>query len=335
MLKSVRNILVILFTVTTLISGGRVALGQAEPLRGKVVTSAEHGIKDVHIVLRAPGSDDAIEEQTTDEEGLFSLAMENLRPGYEIHFHKDGYQDLVVPVKPQQLVMASITAVLEPIKRQPRVRPTPTIVPTLATDKLRERAVVIYNEGVTMWEEDKDEPAKKKEAMLKIREAASLDPDFLEPIVMLSRFAMRSQSWAEASRYSEAWIRLDPDSLEAVSNIYYCMVITRNHERIGDAIRRHVSLEPDSVAAVNEHAQTYYTNENYLMARAMYEALAELLVDPTAAYLNLGACCIHLDDAEGTQAAFEAFLEVAPEDHPQRETVEQDLAALKAGETLE
>ena len=205
-------------------------------------------------------------------------------------------------------------------------------MPTLANEKQREKAILVYNEGVKMWTEDSDEPAKKKEAMRKIREAASLDPDFLEPIIMLSRFAMRSQSWAEASRYSEAWIRLDPDSLEAVGNVYYCMVITRNHERIGDAIRRHVALEPDSIAAVNEHAQTYYTNENYVMARAMYETLAELLADPTGAYLNLGACCIHLDDVECTKAAFESFLEVAPEDHPQRETVMQDLATLQAGD---
>jgi cytochrome c-type biogenesis protein CcmH/NrfG len=171
--------------------------------------------------------------------------------------------------------------------------------------------------------------------MRKIREAASLDPDFLEPIVMLSRFAMRGHSWAEASRYSEAWLRIDPGSLEAAGNIYYCMVITRNHQRIGEAIRRHVALDPDSVKTVNEHAQTYYTNENYVMARAMYETLAEVLVDPAAAYLNLGACCIHLDDVEGTKAAFEAFLEVAPEDHPQRETVKKDLAALDAGGILE
>lgn len=335
MLKSVPNILLIFFSVTAVVAGGRIAFGQIEPLRGTVVTSADHGVKGVHVVLRKPDGGEAIETQITDEEGRFNLAMEHLRPGYEIHLHKDGYNDLVLPVKPQQLVVASITAVLEPIRRQPTVKPTPTMAPTLATAKLRERAVVMYNEGVTMWEEDKDEPAKKKEAMLKIREAASLDPDFLEPIVMLSRFAMRSQSWAEASRYSEAWVRLDPNSLEAVSNIYYCMVITRNHQRIGEAIRRHVALEPDSVAAVNEHAQTYYTNENYLMARAMYEALAELLVDPTAAYLNLGACCIHLEDPECTKKAFEAFLEVAPEDHPHRETVEQDLAALNAGETLE
>lgn len=335
MLKSVPNILVIFLSVATLVAGNSVVLGQTEPLRGTVVTSADHGVKGVHVALRAPGRDEAIEEQTTDDEGQFNLAMENLRPGYEIHFHKDGYNDLVLPVKPQQLVVASIRAILEPIKRQPTVRPTPTMVPTLATKKQREKAVVIYNEGVTMWEEDQDKPAMKKEAMQKIREAASLDPNFVEPIVMLSRFAMRSHSWAEASRYSEAWIRISPDSLEAIGNIYYCMVITRNHQRIGEAIRRQVTLNPDSVTTVNEHAQTYYTNENYLMARAMYEALAEVLVDPTAAYLNLGACCMHLDDPEGTRAAFEAFLDVAPEDHPHRETVQQHLAALNTGEDPE
>ncbi len=334
MLKSVPNILLIFLCVAALVAGNSVVLGQTEPLRGTVVTSADHSVKGVHVALRAPGRDEAIEEQTTDDEGRFSLAMENLRPGYEIHFHKDGYNDLVLPVQPQQLVVASIRAVLEPIKRQPTVRPTPTMVPTLATAKQREKAILIYNEGVSMWE-DEDDPVKKKEAMRKIREAASLDPDFLEPIVMLSQYAMKNQAWAEASRYSEDWIRIDPKSLEAARNLYYCMVIMRHHERIGEAIRRLVTIDPDSVTVVNEHAQTYYTNENYLMARAMYEALAEILVDPTAAYLNLGACCMHLDDPEGTRSAFEAFLEVAPEDHPHRETVQQDLAALNTGEDPE
>ena len=62
----------------------------------------------------------------------------------------------------------------------------------------------------------------------------------------------------------------------------------------------------------------------------MYEALTEISPDPVNAYLNLGVCCAALGDVEGTKAAFEAFLELAPEDHPDIESVESDLAALDA-----
>ena len=70
------------------------------------------------------------------------------------------------------------------------------------------------------------------------------------------------------------------------------------------------------------------------MARALYETLAEISSSRAEALLNLGACCIHLEDVEGTRSAFERFLEVAPEDHPHRETVAKDLEALKNGEAL-
>jgi hypothetical protein len=63
----------------------------------------------------------------------------------------------------------------------------------------------------------------------------------------------------------------------------------------------------------------------------MYEVLTEISPDPLNAYLHLGLSCAALDDVDGTRAAFEAFLERAPADNPDIETVRQDLAALDAG----
>lgn len=334
MLKRAPRIFVIAIALASVVAVGRPALSQTEPLHGIVVNRSDHGVKDVRVVLRVPDSEEVIEEQITDEEGRFSLAMEHVRPGQEIHLEKIGYADVVLPLSPQQLVMAKIRVVMKPNRKTSTPKHTPTPPPTLVTEELRERAVVIYNEGVTLWE-DGEGPNSKDDAMRMIREAASLDPDFVEPLVMLSRFAMKKQKWGEASRYSESWVRNDPTSLEAMGNIYYCMVIMRNHQRIGEAARRLVNLDPKNVELVMEHAETYYVNENFLMARAMYEALTELLIDPTPAYLNLGACCLHLGEDDCSRTALEHFLEIAPEDHPHRETVIKDLASIEAGEVLE
>ncbi|MEE4273728.1 MAG: hypothetical protein V2I67_18780 [Thermoanaerobaculales bacterium] len=321
---------VILFLVVGI--GG--AEGQPEPLEGSVVNTAESAVKDARVVLREPGGDTFIEEHTTDEDGRFTLRMEHLRPGLELHFSKPGYEDLVVPVGPQHLVMATVEVVMQPIPLAAPPRPTATPLPTLATAELREKAILTFNQAVELWEESEG-LSQKQDALRMVRQAASLDPDFVEPLIMLSRYAMKSQKWAEASRYSEAWLRIDPNSLEAAGNVYYCMVIMRHHLRIGDAIRRLVALDETSIDLVTEHAEAYYTGRNYLMAKAIYETLTDLLVDPTGAYLNLGTCCIQLEDVECTRSAFENFLEIAPEDHPHRETVENDLAILNAGETPE
>jgi len=323
----------------TVLTAGNLVSAQTEPLRGTVVNKSDHGVKDVKITVLEPGVEDPIEETTSDEDGAFSLPMESLRPGYEIRLNKDAYHEVVLPVTPQQLVVASIRVVMEPSRSissaRPTPRPTPTPPPTLANDRQRKKAVALYNDGVELWEKEKKNPIKQKEALQMIREAASMDPDFREPLVLLNRNAMKNQMWSEASRYSEALLRIDPNDSEAARTQYFCMVITQHFLGIGDAARRLIALEPDTIVTIHEHADAFYTNENYTMARPLYEVLAELSQDPTAAYINLGACCIQLGDPEGTRTAFEAFLEVAPADHPHRETVESDLAAMDAGTPLE
>jgi hypothetical protein len=330
------QVLVLTFVVVASAAAGRLAFAQAEPLRGTVINKAEKPIKNVEVVLRSPGASESIDEQITDQDGAFTIPMENLRPGYELHFHKDGYIDVTLPISPQQLVIASISVIMQPTLSAPAVRPAkvkPTPTPSVVMLEQRRKAIELYNKGVEAWEEaksaaDANEKRERSEALVMIRQSASLDPTFAEPLVMLSGLAMKSQNWAEASRYSEDLIRIDPNDIDAIRTLYFSMVIMRHHIRIGDAARRLAKADPDTVPSIEEHAQTFFRNELYLMARAMYEALTEISHDPVNAYLNLGVCCAALGDVDGTRAAFEAFLERAPEDHPDIESVRNDLAAL-------
>ncbi len=84
----------------------------------------------------------------------------------------------------------------------------------------REKAIELYNKGVEAWEEAKSAADAKKSGeesgAQMIRQSASLDPTFAEPLIMLSSLAMKSQNWAEASRYSEDLIRIDPNDIDAI-----------------------------------------------------------------------------------------------------------------------
>lgn len=312
------------------------ASAQTEPLYGTVINKSDNGVSSVRIVVRSPSEPTAIVEVTTDEDGKFAIPMESLRPGYEIHLHKDGYDDVIVPISPAQLIVADLRVVMQATRKDPppaRPPATPTPPPSLVTSEARKKAVELYNKGIEAWEEaksadDKGEIEEQQAALQMIRQSASLDPTFAEPLIVLSRHALKNQNWAEASRYSEDLIRIDPNDIDAVRTLYLCMVVMRHHHRIGDAARRLVALDPNTIDSIEDHARAFFNNEIYVMARAMYEALTEISPDPANAYLNLGLCCAALGDIDGTRAAFEAFLEHAPEDHPSIESVKDDLAAL-------
>ena len=325
------------FVITLVIAAvAGLASAQTEPLHGTVINKSDNGVSSVRIVVRSPSEPTAIVELTTDEDGKFTIPMESLRPGYEIHLHKDGYEDVVVPISPAQLIVADLRVVMQATRKDPppaRPPATSTPPPSLVTSEARKKAVKLYNKGIEAWEEaksadDKGEIEEQRAALQMIRQSASLDPTFAEPLIVLSRHALKNQNWAEASRYSEDLIRIDPNDIDAVRTLYLCMVVMRHHHRIGDAARRLVALDPNTIDSIEDHARAFFNNEIYVMARAMYEALTEISPDPANAYLNLGLCCAALGDVEGTRAAFEAFLEHAPEDHPSIESVKDDLAAL-------
>ena len=336
--------LVVAFLSVSITAVDREAFAQAEPLLGTVINKAEEPLDEVQVVLRSPDSTDAIEEHMTDKDGAFSIPMDNLRPGYEIHLHKDGFQDIVLPINPHQLVVAKIRIIMLRTRSEPSPKPTPAKTRAKESEAVwyptagdrRERAIRLFNDAVEKFEEDADDKdATKAAAEQMFREAASIDPYFPDPLRILSRLAMKRRNWAEASRYSEALIRIDSTDEEAIKNLYVSLVIMRHFKRVGEAAKQLISIDPEKIADVESHAEEFFKNKIFVMARALYQALSEVAPDMPNAYLNLGISSAALGDVEATRAAFETFLRLAPEDHPDIETVRLELAALDTAEKPE
>lgn len=309
---------------------------QQEAVRGVVTDGSGNPLADVEVVLRSAADGDPIEQQVTDRDGSFRLSADQVRPGREVALHLDGFNDVVLEITPQHLVVATLeltmhrSVTVDPGSAPPQNPPPEAPSYSGPTTEQRKRAISVYNDAVKQYEKatkDKTE-SNKKAAIQKLREAAAIDPTFAEPHRLLARIALKQKNWAEAARYAEDLLRIDPNDSEGARILYLGMVVTRNHFRVGDAAKQLARLEPESVGSIEEHAQTFYGNGVYRMARALYEALVEISDDPAAAYLNLGICNDALGDVEGTRAAFERFLELVPDDNPDVAMVRERLAAL-------
>ena len=139
-----RHLLSIVIAVL-IAAGAGLASAQTEPLHGTVINKADNGVSSVLIVVRSPSEPTAIVEVTTDEDGKFTIPMESLRPGYEIHLHKDGYDDVVVPINPAQLIVADLRIVMQATQKDPPpARPSadPTPTPSLVTSEARNASTV-------------------------------------------------------------------------------------------------------------------------------------------------------------------------------------------------
>ncbi len=319
------------------------APGDAQPttVKGTVVDGAGRALAGVEVVLRSADAAQPVESRITDRDGGFTLDADEVRPGRELALSLDGYHDAVVAITPQHLVVSTIELTMnrstDPAPSVNLDRPPPTTADESPASRhqtipdQRKRAIEVYNAAVKQYEKATKEKVDedKAAAIRMLREAASIDPTFAEPHRLLARIALKQQSWAEASRYAEDLLRIDPNDTEAIRLLYLGMVVTRNHYRVGDAARRLGAADPSSVASIEEHARTFYDNGVFIMSRALYEVLVDFTADPATAYLNLGICSLALDDADGGRAALESFLELAPDGHPDIAMVREQLEGLK------
>jgi tetratricopeptide (TPR) repeat protein len=313
------------------------APGHAATVKGIVADDGGRALAGVEVVLRAGDGAQIIERTTTDDDGVFTLDANEVQPGRELVLELGGYDDAVFAIGPQHLVVSTIeltmkrAVTVEPDDPPPPVADQPTKPRYQQMSDQRIRAIKIYNDAVQRYEKATEEKVDqdKAAAIQMLREAASIDPTFAEPHRLLARLALKQQNWAEAARYAEDLLRIDPDDTEAIRILYLGMIVTRNHFRVGEAARRLAAADPPAVASIEEHARTFYDNGIIVMSRALYDVLVDVGNDPATAYLNLGICSLALDDTQAARAAFESFLELAPEEHPDLEMVREQLAGLQ------
>jgi tetratricopeptide (TPR) repeat protein len=299
----------------------------AEPqtglVQGRVIDEQEHPLAGVLVSVTSSALPRPIEGRTTSD-GRFVIKLPDITLAYQISFELAGYQGVTHEVDVERMQHASLEV------RLPKAAPAGSrsknadVEESNPANEQRHAAITLFNDGVAALKADDVETANAK-----FHEAMEADPEFPEPYRALAATAAEAEDWSAAASYAEQLLRFEPDNLQAMTTVYYGRLMVGDVDATRSAAARLVGADPESLPHVLDHANTFYSNNDFPMARALLEVYTAADPTPPDPWFSLGVSANALGDGEAARAAFARFLELAPPDHPDRTTAQEILDYLK------
>jgi tetratricopeptide (TPR) repeat protein len=270
-----------------------VSAGGPVTVEGTVTDINGNPVRDVEVMALAVDSEVPITTNTK-KSGEFSIKLPDSDVMYDVRFSKEGFGVETAELQPTPENLSPLTVVLGP---------------AVEISEAREKAIPVFNEGVTALE-----AGEKPAALEKFQQASAIDPDFLEAATATAAIAMELEDFAAAADAGENLVRLQPDSLDAISTAYFAELMLLDMERFLPSARRLADADPGTVSsAMVQHATVLFDNNELEGSRALLELVIEKEPELAAAYLQLGLVCNMAGDAACAKNALERYLELAPD----------------------
>lgn len=270
-----------------------VSAGGPVTVEGTVTDLDGNPIRDAEVMALAVDSDVPI-TTSTKKNGAFAITLPDAEIVYDFRFRKDGFGVQVATLLPTPENLGPLSVVLAPAEE---------------TGEARDRAIAVFNEGVTALEAG-DKPA----ALERFRQAAEIDPDFAEAFSATAAIAMELEDFAVAADAGEHLVRLQPDNLDAISTAYFAELMLIDMERFIPSAVRLADADPEVVSsAMVQHATVLFDNEELAGSRSLLELVIEREPDLAAAHLQLGLVCNMAGDPACATAALKRYLEIDPD----------------------
>jgi Tfp pilus assembly protein PilF len=267
--------------------------GEPVTVVGTVSDISGNPLKGVNVSVVANGIDGPLTGQSK-KNGKFTIDLPDFDLTYEFTFTKEGFE-------PASLEFVPGPGDLGPLE----------VILALAGEisEARERAIPVFNEGVTALEAG-DRPA----ALGKFQEASEIDPDFVEASSAAAAIAMELENFAVAADAGENLVRLQPDNLDAISTAYFAELMLNDMERFIPSARRLAAANPQVVSnEMVQHATVLFDNNELAGSRALLELIIEQEPDLAAAHLQLGLVCNMSGDPACAKEALGRYLEIDPD----------------------
>jgi Flp pilus assembly protein TadD len=307
---------------------GRVLAAAPGTIQGKVLDERGGPLAGVLVTVTTESSSIPL-EATTKKKGTFLVRTPDRGVIYEVRCRLDSYADAVVQVQPTSAEIAFVEIVMEKpatvVEQAETAAPTPTARPVVQeASEQRQAAIPVFNAGVEALQAGELAAAAEQ-----FHQAAEIDPEFSAPHRALAAIAMEREDYAAAAEASERLLELEPDDPEGIRTQYFAALMLGDTGRITSAARRLAATDPPAVETeMLSHAHQLFENNQFETARALLAGIVEVRPDLAEAHYLLGLCCNSLGDADCARAAFETFLELAP-DHPDAATARAMIEYLK------
>jgi len=185
----------------------------------------------------------------------------------------------------------------------------------------------LFNEATTMFD-----AGDYAGAIAKWEEFISVNPTMYQVYGNIGN-AHRELGDVESARAAyESLLAEDPSNTMANYNIGEMLVQSGDIDAAMPYFETVLAASPDDPAVYYNVAELYYSRREMEPAIQFYQQA--ITVDPNylPAYMQLGLAYTTADDKPNAIATFDKFLELAPADHPDRQTATDLLAYLRGGD---
>ena len=270
-----------------------VSAGGPVTVEGSVADINGNPLREVEVMAMAVDSDVPI-ATATKKNGTFSISLPDGDVEYDLMFRKEGFKVETARLVPTPENLSGLSV---------------TLAPEGEISEARERAIPVFNEGVTALE-----AGDQQTALQRFLQASDIDPDFAEASTAVAAIAMELENYAVAADAGENLVRLQPDNLDAISTAYFAELMLIDMDRLIPSAVRLADADPEVVSsAMVQHATVLFDNEELAGSRALLELVIEREPELAPAHLQLGLVCNMAGDPACTTAALARYLELEPD----------------------
>ena len=289
---------------------GKVVNEEGEPLAGVTITATAH----------VAGSEPISITTATKKKGTFKIQVPDWDHTYTITANLEGHASGETTFHPNPREQGTLSFTLPIQDETTMAEDAPTAAAQVdenvsPEDARRMAAIPVFNEGV-----DAIQAGDHATALAKFQEAAAADPEFQEAYRGIAASALELQDYTTAADAAETMLEADPDNEEALGTAYFAELMGGDIDRMVISAERLAQVNPALVSSeMLQHALVLYDQNATAQSRALLEVIVGLQPELAAAQFQLGLTCNTLGDAQCTQEALGAFLELEP-DSPDAET---------------
>ena len=274
-------------------------------VKGVVTDENDQPLSGVLIeVVDSNGSGDVVAKATTDDEGKYSVVINDATRAYTYKLTKDGY----VPFSTDELKVK--TATTSEYNFQ---------LPSLASRKVRnpdgsynmsEEALPVFNEGVNAIQAGDFTTATEK-----FKKVVELDPSVVPAYSILGGIYLKDSKAQDALDMAEKALAIEPDNPKAL------LVQMKAFEMLGDKDKAEAARESYLKAVPEEatkqllkEAEQSYNAGKMVEAKETLEKVMAQEPDNARGNYLLGLVLVNQGDNAGAKEHLQKFVQLAPDD---------------------
>ncbi len=269
---------------------------------GKVVDGDGEAVADVRVTAEVPDSGEIVAEGTTDEEGAYSLLINDASITYLYRLTKEGY----VPFQTELEVATKGNAEYN------FTLPGMDSISRSSSDSgygMHPDAVDAFNRGLAAAQSGDYATARAA-----FEEVLSVDDAVVPAMVALSAIHLQSGEYTAAAEHAGRALELDPSNSKAMDLHYTGMKHAgASVADLEQLIERLAEVMPEKAAT--EYADiglNQFNSGDMTAAQVTLTKALELNPDLADAHFQLGLCLVNQGDNDAARQHMERVIELAP-----------------------